>query len=95
MLASGELCFKLNGDQSTIGWYQNLDGTDSFPVPFASHAQVYANGELKCDGTSAGGALVYSNSETSTIPPHTFEGGWCSVCGLWDAGYLFADSEGY
>ena len=93
-LASGEFCYTLNGDQSTIGWYQTLDG-DAQPVPFASHAQVYANGELKCDGTSAGGTLVYSNSATSTIPPHTFEGGWCSVCGTLDVNYLTPDDAGY
>ena len=94
-IASGELCYKLNGDQSTIGWYQNLDGTDSYPVPFSSHARVYANGELKCDGTSAGGELVYSNSATSTVPPHTYVDGWCTVCGAWDANYITADSEGF
>jgi len=94
-LTSGEFCYTLNGDQSKIGWYQNLDGSDAVPVPFATHAQVYANGELKCDGTSAGGTLVYSNSETSTVPPHTYEGGWCTVCGAWQANYLTADSEGF
>ena len=91
---SGELCYLLNGDQSTIGWYQTL-GVDAYPVPFPSSEQVYANGELKCDGTSASGELTYSNSATSTIPPHTFEGGWCSVCGAWDASYLIADNEGF
>ena len=93
-VASGELCYILNGDQSTIGWYQTL-GTDAYPVPFATSAQVYANGELKCDGTSAGGTLVYSNSATSTVPPHTYVDGWCSVCGKLDVNYLAADSEGY
>ena len=93
-LASGEFCYMLNGDQSAIGWYQTL-GEDALPVPFDSHAQVYANGELKCDGTSAGGAIVYSNSGTSEIPPHTFDGGWCSVCGAWNPDYLTADGEGF
>ena len=94
-VASGELCYLLNGDQSTIGWYQTL-GVDAYPVPFPTSEQVYANGELKCDGTSAGGTLVYSNSSTSTIPPHTYEGGWCSVCGGWDASYeLATDGEGF
>ncbi|MBO7069265.1 MAG: hypothetical protein J6W52_11435 [Bacteroidaceae bacterium] len=92
---SGELCYMLNGDQSTIGWYQTL-GVDAYPVPFPTSEQVYANGELKCDGTSAGGELVYSNSATSTVPPHTFEGGWCSACGTWDASYeLPVDDEGF
>ncbi len=96
-LATGEFCYMLNGDQSSVNWYQTL-GEDATPVPFDSHLQVYANGELKCDGTSAGGELVYSNSASSVIPPHTFDGGfgWCSVCGTWDANYkLPVDGEGY
>ena len=40
-LATGELCYELNGDQSDIHWYQNLSGTmDAYPVPFDSHAQL-------------------------------------------------------
>ena len=79
-MATGEFCYTLNGDQSSINWYQAV-GTDNMPYPFASHGQVYANGELKCDGTSAGGALTYSNSNESVIPPHTFgANGMCSVC---------------
>ena len=92
---SGELCYLLNGDQSTIGWYQTL-GEDAYPVPFPTSEQVYANGELRCDGTSVGGELTYSNSETSTVPPHTYDGGWCSVCGAWDANYqLPVDGDGF
>ena len=94
-VASGELCYLLNGDQSTIGWYQTL-GVDAYPVPFPTSEQVYANGELKCDGTSAGGALTYSNSATSTVPPHTYESGWCAVCGGWDANFqLPVDGDGF
>ena len=97
-VTSGELCYNLNGDQTSINWYQNLSGTaDAYPVPFSGHSQVYANGTLKCDGTSAGGDLEYSNSSTSTIPPHKFEGGngWCTVCGKLNENYLTADGEGY
>lgn len=95
-LASGELCYSLNGDQNTINWYQNLTGTvDAHPVPFASHSQVYANGQLKCDGTSAGGELTYSNESTSTVPPHTDVDGWCSVCGSLIQNHLTTDSEGF
>ena len=96
-VASGELCYKLNGDQNTIGWYQTI-GTDGYPVPFSTgHSQVYANGTLKCDGTSAGGDISYSNSSTSVIPPHTFTGGhgWCTVCGTLDQNYLTANSDGF
>ena len=44
-LASGELCFKLNGDQSNITWYQNLD-EDEMPVPDDSHYRVYGAGSI-------------------------------------------------
>ena len=81
-VASGELCFKLNGDQSAIAWYQTLTGTiDTYPVPFSTSKKVYANGEMKCDGTAVeGGELTYSNESTSVIPDHQYENGFCKVC---------------
>ena len=90
-VASGELCFKLNGDQNTIAWYQTI-GTDTYPVPFSTnHSQVYANGEMKCDGTSVeGGTLTYSNESTSVIPPHTYQNGFCAVCGKYQENALTA-----
>ncbi len=39
-LASGEICYKLNGDQSNIVWYQTL-ALDSYPVLFKDHLQVW------------------------------------------------------
>lgn len=89
LLGTGEFCYLLNGDQSEIAWYQTLED-DACPVPFSTHAQVYANGELKCDGTSAGGALTYSNSSTSVVPPHTDVDGWCSVCNAFMPNHLSA-----
>ena len=94
-LASGELCYKMNGDQSVINWYQTL-GTDAQPMPFSSHSQVYGNGELKCDGTAVeGGVLTYSNTQESIVPDHTDVDGWCSVCGTFMPEHLTADAEGY
>ncbi len=96
-VASGELCYKLNGDQSTIAWYQNIStGTvDAYPVPFSSHAQVYANGEMKCDGTAvAGGTLTYSNSSSSVIPDHEFENGFCKNCDKYQEN-AFAATDGW
>ena len=93
-IESGELCFKLNGDQSTIGWYQTL-GEDAFPVPFASHAQVYANGAVRCDGAELPDApLTYSNTEGETTKPdHQFgEDGICTVCGQNADGYYVINS---
>ncbi len=43
-IASGELCYLLNGDQSSIGWYQTL-GEDNMPVPDPSHLRVYGAGD--------------------------------------------------
>ncbi len=43
-LASGEICFKLNGDQSDIAWYQTL-ATDSYPVLFKDHLQVWLDND--------------------------------------------------
>jgi hypothetical protein len=96
IVASGEFCYMLNGDQSTITWYQTLPD-ETHPVPFSmgGHKQVFANGELKCDGTSAGGELTYSNSSTSVVPPHTFEDGWCSVCGTINPDYMTAGDDGF
>ena len=82
-VSTGEFCYTLNGDQSSIAWYQNLSGdaVDAYPVPFSSHAQVYANGEMKCDGTAVeGGELTYSNESASVIPPHEYENGFCKNC---------------
>ncbi|MEE1308922.1 MAG: SusF/SusE family outer membrane protein [Bacteroidaceae bacterium] len=93
-VGTGELCYKLNGEQTTISYYQTI-GTDNYPVPFSSSLRVYANGQLKCDGTSAGGELTYSNTNESVIPDHIYANGWCSVCGKFDQNYLTADGEGF
>ena len=43
-LMSGEVCYKLNGSQSVINWYQNIN-EDSYPVPFENHEQVFFDEE--------------------------------------------------
>ena len=53
-LASGQICYQLNNDQSHIAWVQKI-GTDPFPVPAAfGGGQVYASGTTNCDGKSRG-----------------------------------------
>jgi len=95
-LASGQLAYVMNGNKSTdVVWYQKLgDDADAHPYPFGT-AIVYANGALKCDGTSAGDDLVYSNESSSVTPPHSYADGFCSVCGTVDQDYLTVDSEGF
>jgi len=83
-LASGELCYMMNGDQTTITWWQTL-GTDATPVPFSNSLQVYAAGNLDCTGQSADGSeLTYSNTKTQDIPDHQYQDGICIVCGKVD-----------
>lgn len=83
-VASGELCYMMNGDQTTITWWQTL-GTDATPVPFSNSLQVYAAGNLDCTGHSADGSeLTYSNTKTQDIPDHQYVDGICIVCGKVD-----------
>ena len=42
MAPTGELCYKLNGDQSIITWYQKL-GEDAYPVLKSERGTVIPN----------------------------------------------------
>ena len=53
-LASGEVCYKLNGDQTEINWFQTL-GEDTYPVLFDKSLRVWFD-----EGTG-----TYSNVEPS------------------------------
>ena len=92
--ASGELCFALNGDQSVIRFRQTL-GTDAYPMFGESHKQVYAAGELNCDGTPKG-AVTYSNTPSELVlPPHNYdEDGYCINCGI-SNGIISPDEDGW
>ncbi len=79
-VASGALCYQLNGDQSNIAFYQTLPD-DDMPVPFNTHKQVFANGHKHCDGTDYAG-MTYSNTEgTTQIDEHDYDNGVCNYCG--------------
>ena len=90
-IMDGSLCYKLNGDQSTITWFQNLDNdaeVDDQPLPFSNgHAQVYPKGKMLCDGTVDPSGMTYSNNNEVIIPDHNFEDGFCTVCGQEDSNY--------
>lgn len=84
-LASGELCYMLNGKTSGgKNWFQNLGaGGDSHPVPFSSHRTVYLNGSYCCDGVTPklGADVKYANEEERYVDEHTFgENDLCSGC---------------
>ncbi|MBQ7987605.1 MAG: hypothetical protein IJ253_03730 [Bacteroidaceae bacterium] len=88
-LAGGEICYRFNGDQTTIRWTQTL-GEDLFPYPFTTHSQVYPTTALNCGGQPIGDEFGYSNTpHTSELPPHTFvgDGFVCTVCGKLDEHY--------
>ena len=88
-LASGALCYNLNGDQSEITWFQTL-GTDPYPVLDSSHGRVYKSGKIRCDGLDTG-ETAYSNTDTGgevVRPDHQFVDGVCAVCNSYDPGQV-------
>ena len=93
-LASGEVCFLLNGNQQAINWLQTI-GTDALPTPLkGSSQQVYANGELTCDGKIVGSA-TFNNTSGSTVPSHSFTDGFCDVCGAIDNDFVHVEDGFY
>lgn len=89
-LASGALCYLLNGDQSEIGFYQSL-GTDAYPIPYAygGHAQVFANGRKHCNGDDYEDVSYNNESGGITQDDHDFVDGVCNYCGI-----IQTDEEG-
>ena len=93
-LATGEACYLLNGDQSVIGWYQNIN-EDETPTLDATHKQVYMNGHLHCNGDIYEGA-TFSNTDAGTIrDEHNIENGFCTYCGMFDENYLTPNADGF
>ena len=90
-IASGELCYLLNGDQSEIVYTQNL-GTDEMPVyRNATHSQVYQAGTVNCLGAAVGGVTYNNTSGESTQLDHDYNtNGICNVCG----GFLEPTKDG-
>ena len=87
-VASGELCFLVNGStsESTVAFRQNLTGTvDPYPVLDATHAIVYAVGDLNCDGTAKGSISYNNTGGEGKRDPHNFVNGICSVCTTYEA----------
>ncbi|MBO4840301.1 MAG: hypothetical protein J5524_04295 [Bacteroidaceae bacterium] len=83
MLATGEVCYELNGNQTAISWYQTL-GTDNVPVLDATHAQVYKNGHKHCDGTWYDDYTFSNTSSEIPVDDHHFVNGVCDYCGFID-----------
>ena len=58
-IASGELCYRLNGDQSDIVWYQNIEEENSHPVPFSTSS----NKQVRQANTGSFTNLAVSDSK--------------------------------
>jgi len=92
-LASGEIAYALNGEQSDeVSWFQKL-GTDGYPTPNGTDI-VYPAGRQHCDGTAYEGVTGFSNA-AGTQDAHDFVDGYCSYCGVIDADYMTANAEGF
>ena len=86
---NGSLCYKLNGSQEDITWYQDLD-KDAIPTFMPGHKQVYPATELNCDGSYD----IYNTSFTNdpnamSRKPHQYVDGFCSNCNGEDPEYPF------
>lgn len=93
-LASGEMCYYMNTDQTEIGWYQTLK-SDAIPVLDATHAQVYMNGRQHCNGDPYED-VIYSNENSGLVKDdHNIVDGFCSYCGIFDETYLTPNADGY
>ena len=79
-ISSGELCYYLNGDQSTIGWRQTI-GTDTEPKLFGSSQQVYVQGYVDCTSSPVGD-FTYGNTDETIQLGHNINAdmGMCDVC---------------
>ena len=96
-VASGSLCYKLNGDQSNISWTQTL-GKDRIPQPGTGSLRVYASGTVRCDGAELeDNPLTYTNTESyPDKPDHKYStDGICTVCGLTDPNAVKQNEEGF
>ena len=80
-IASGELCYLLNEDQSEIVFTQTI-GTDAMPVYGKSRSQVYFDATINCMGEKVSGVGFTNNKSTTTVLDHEIsdEIGMCKVC---------------
>jgi len=96
-LASGEIAFRLNGNQTAIGFWQTI-GEDPFPVPVQGDRKtVYGKGDIHCNGQPYdGGSYSFSNTPPNQIDSHEFVDGVCIHCGAEsESADLSQDAEGY
>ena len=81
-IASGALAYALNGNEGGVERFYQLIGTDEMPMPIKKEgALVYATASsYRCDGQPIGNTTYSNTPNTTTLPPHQFEDGFCTVC---------------
>ena len=93
-LATGKVCYLLNGDQSEIGWYQTI-GVDQGPTLDPTRGQVYMVGRKHCNG-DVYEESTYTNTPTEfTQDDHNIVDGFCDYCGLFFEDGLTPNADGY
>ena len=81
-IANGALAYALNGNEGGVERFYQLIGTDEMPMPIKKEgALVYATASsYRCDGQPIGNTVYSNTPNTTTLPPHQFEDGFCTVC---------------
>ena len=59
-LASGEICYNLNGDQEEIIWFQTLE-SDAYPVLLGDHLQVWKYDDLYSNDSPDGIESIHNS----------------------------------
>lgn len=67
---SGEVCYKLNGGNTSGIWKQTI-GTDQFPVFDKTHATVYSVQNIKCDGVTTYSVYTNNSNQQPTVDAHS------------------------
>ena len=93
ILGTGELTYKLNGNQSEIAWYQTI-GEDVFPTLDKTHKQVFFSGETACNGELLTDG-DFSNEGENSIADHEYTDGVCDICGGEEPGFMTVEQDPY
>ncbi len=82
-IESGALAYALNGNQGGVERFYQKIGEDLVPMPIKKDgALVYATAaSYRCDGAPIGDVTYSNTPSSSTLPPHQFDEGFCTVCG--------------